>query len=497
MKRDRFMCYFAYAFAINGIFYGLLMFQPVLPIFIAYTLTNLVNFVLYVFLSGAIRCAFDIKPFKNSVLYLTIFSTVLMFIFSSIVYDYNIRVLIATSTIYYYFFDVIRDVRKQPNRLQQNVKNITELFIGVNLLIWLVRTGFVLVAQIMLKIEVNNSYMSDIYLILTIVSMSLWFSLSMWLDAKRSIQMLDDKNEELSRLALIDKLTDLANRHTFEYDIDFLIAGSGRNKSSLSMIMIDLDRFKLVNDTHGHLVGDMVLKRAAEIIKSSVRTSDRVYRWGGEEFLVVMPDMDHTNVGKLAEKMCLNFQNAVFDVVGTVTVSIGGAEYELNESIETWLKRVDLSLYKAKQSGRNRHEIWIVDEELPISFNRVQWGTQLESGNRDIDSDHRELVNQINHLHDLIVNQQPIDLIRSFLFDITNHIKNHFIKEESILIRLSYSDYMEHRSIHHRILNEYEILVGKALNGDITLAALMSYLVEKVVYVHIQEEDSKFFDVVR
>jgi diguanylate cyclase (GGDEF)-like protein len=114
----------------------------------------------------------------------------------------------------------------------------------------------------------------------------------MWLDTMKSIHDLDSKNEELEKLALRDQLTGLANRHYFDYDIEFLVATSKRNESHMGMLLIDLDRFKLVNDIHGHDVGDAVLKQTAEIITHSLRASDRAYRWGGEEFLVVLPDTD-------------------------------------------------------------------------------------------------------------------------------------------------------------------------------------------------------------
>ncbi len=203
------------------------------------------------------------------------------------------------------------------------------------------------------------------------------------------------------------------------------------------------------------------------------------------------------NTRIVAEKISQNFRNSKFDVIGNITVSIGVATFDSDEKVEDWFNRVDLALYRAKQTGRNRWVTWLDDESLPEYFDRFAWETEYESGNKEIDNDHKQLAIHINKLHHLITNQYPIDTVHKAIFDMTEHIKKHFILEESILLKKEYKEYTEHRSIHQRILSEYEILLRKTLNGEITLAALMSYLVKEVLIEHISNEDSKFFNTVK
>lgn len=497
VKRERYLLVFALSFIFLGLSYALLGYQTVLPAFYAYVLYNGFNFLSYIFILMGIRLVFRLKEVSRLSIFVTIFSLILIYLFAMVYVNYLARVFVVSLTIAFYFIEALIDLNKEKSGFSDSAKRMTRYFILSSMIVWFVRLIVILYYSIQTSLVLNNYIQSNVFLILSIVSVSLWFALSMWLDTMKSIQDLDAKNDELEQLALRDQLTGLANRHYFDYDIEFLVATSKRNKSPMGMLLIDLDRFKLVNDIHGHDVGDAVLKQTAEIILHSLRASDRAYRWGGEEFLVVLPDTERDGMIVIAEKINQNFRDSVFDVIGSITVSIGGAEYDSNEEIDLWFKRVDLSLYKAKQTGRDRYNIWVADEDLPEFFNRIEWRSELESGNKEIDADHQLLVYYANDLHDSIVNRLPIDTIKELILRMSTHIHTHFSKEEAILYRAGYADYLEHRSIHQRILQEFEIISGKALNGEISLAALMAFLVEKVVIEHINQEDSKFFGQVK
>lgn len=493
VKRERYLLAFTFSFVFLGTSFGVLAYQTQLPDFFAYGVYNAVNFLSYVMMLMGIRILFNIKPVSNFTKIITILSPVLILIFSLIYDNYTLRVLIASSTIAFYLIEAVFNLKRSENHFPKHIKQVTLYFIYFGMLTWLSRLFVILYFGLLHNVALDNSFQANVFMILSITSTSLWFALSMWLDAQKSMSDLDDKNEQLKSLALRDQLTGLANRHFFDYDIEFLVASSKRNKLPMGMLLIDLDRFKLVNDIHGHDVGDAVLKQTAEIITHSLRATDRAYRWGGEEFLVVLPDTDCEGMAIIAEKINQNFRNSLFEVIGSITVSIGGAEYEENKEIDQWFKRVDLSLYKAKQTGRDRYNIWVADEDLSEFFNRIEWKNELESGNSEIDADHQLLVYYANDLHDSIVNRAPIDSIKELILRMSTHIHTHFSKEEGILYRSGYEDYLEHRSIHQRIIQEFEIISGKALNGEISLAALMSFLVEKVVIEHIKKEDAKFF----
>ena len=119
-------------------------------------------------------------------------------------------------------------------------------------------------------------------------------------------------------------------------------------------MLLDIDYFKKVNDTYGHLVGDEVLKKFTSILTQGVRKSDIVARWGGEEFVILLPDTEFSSTVKLAELIRLKVAEGDFSPVDGVTCSIGVARWNESESVDQLLKRVDKKLYQAKELGRNR-----------------------------------------------------------------------------------------------------------------------------------------------
>jgi diguanylate cyclase (GGDEF)-like protein len=154
-------------------------------------------------------------------------------------------------------------------------------------------------------------------------------------------------------LASTDGLTGLYNHRVFQENLRSEIDRSKRYKRSLSLIMFDIDHFKKFNDTYGHPVGDEVIKMVARMAKESVRATDRVYRYGGEEFCIVMPEAHAGNAAILADRMRSKIE-ADKSVQGlSVTISLGIAEYVANEKPEAFLERTDDGLYKSKENGRN------------------------------------------------------------------------------------------------------------------------------------------------
>jgi len=162
------------------------------------------------------------------------------------------------------------------------------------------------------------------------------------------------KIKELEQMASTDTLTKLFNRHKLNDVLEKEMALSSTIASPLSIIFIDIDYFKEVNDTHGHDVGDKVLIDIANIISSTTRVGDIAARWGGEEFMVTLQATDAAHASILAEKLRVAVESFEFAIVGNLTVSLGVTEYRANEDEESFLKRVDKALYEAKESGRNR-----------------------------------------------------------------------------------------------------------------------------------------------
>lgn len=161
-------------------------------------------------------------------------------------------------------------------------------------------------------------------------------------------------NQEIQRIATSDNLTGIYNRHKFEILFALESERSRRFALPLSMLLIDIDHFKSVNDTYGHDVGDEVLKHLVKIVQENIRKIDIFARWGGEEFLVLSPGTDLQNMQLLAEKLRSAVENGVFPKVGKVTVSIGVSTFTPEDTFTKLFKRADQGLYNAKEQGRNQ-----------------------------------------------------------------------------------------------------------------------------------------------
>jgi diguanylate cyclase (GGDEF)-like protein len=165
--------------------------------------------------------------------------------------------------------------------------------------------------------------------------------------------------KRLETVAGTDSLTGLLNRQAFEILFQQAILDAKRNDRPLSVILFDIDFFKMVNDGHGHLTGDRVLQEIAAITKNTVRINDIVARWGGEEFLILLKDCPLSQATAIAEKLRAAIANHDFSASADrpLTVSLGVAENIPNESLSEFFARADKVLYQAKSNGRNRTEI--------------------------------------------------------------------------------------------------------------------------------------------
>lgn len=166
-------------------------------------------------------------------------------------------------------------------------------------------------------------------------------------------QNITDK-KYAEKLSITDPLTQLYNRSYLDKILSKEIPRFQRYGTPISVIMIDIDYFKEVNDLHGHLTGDMVLVELAQILKSNIRTTDTLGRWGGEEFMIICAQNDLDEAVQLADKLRLAIASHVFPQIGTKTASFGVATIEPNEVELGLIQRVDSALYKAKELGRNR-----------------------------------------------------------------------------------------------------------------------------------------------
>ena len=166
---------------------------------------------------------------------------------------------------------------------------------------------------------------------------------------------LSDSYQKLAFVAGHDSLTDLLNRGRIEWVLRHLIEDTNKTHHTFSAIMIDIDSFKHINDTYGHSVGDDVLIRLADIMKNGVRPTDYAGRWGGDEFVILLPDTDIDQSEKVADRMRRNFAEADILPDGkAVTASFGVTTSYEGETLESFYRRMDSALYTAKGAGKNQ-----------------------------------------------------------------------------------------------------------------------------------------------
>lgn len=178
---------------------------------------------------------------------------------------------------------------------------------------------------------------------------------------------LNDKNQELEQirhellianknleyLSFHDNLTKLYNRHYFMSTLKDHFSNMIRQQGVSGILMIDLDFFKKINDEHGHVVGDKILQQFSSILSKVIRAGDIAARWGGEEFIVLLPKANKEQSMSSAKRLIKAVENYTFESNIRLTISVGVSQYQPNDNIESWIERVDTALYQAKNEGRN------------------------------------------------------------------------------------------------------------------------------------------------
>ncbi|MDY6791050.1 MAG: diguanylate cyclase [Thermodesulfobacteriota bacterium] len=182
--------------------------------------------------------------------------------------------------------------------------------------------------------------------------------------AKDRVRMM----EKLQKLAITDGLTKLHNSRSFYSQLEVEVDRNNRYKRSLALMLMDIDHFKKYNDTYGHLEGDKALVKIAQTIKSCLRKLDSAYRYGGEEFTVILPETSCEEAHTVAQriKSALNAENFTPQEAkeGNITISIGVTEYYPGEQLSEFIQRADKAMYKSKEKGRNKVTTLTAEELL-------------------------------------------------------------------------------------------------------------------------------------
>jgi len=264
---------------------------------------------------------------------------------------------------------------------------------------------------------------------------------------REELDQLHEKFVRLERLSATDVLTGVWNRLHFERVLALESERSNRQKQPVSLIIADIDHFKRINDLHGHQVGDSLLRELVKVMQLSIRSTDMLFRWGGEEFAVIAPASGYRAAAVTAERIRANVEAHRFDVVGHVTVSLGVAEHEGIEASATWFQRTDSALYVAKNEGRNRifvdkrgnSDRWLTEKGLSVI--RLEWQEAYGSGNPTFDEEHCRLFELGNEMLDATFKAETKpQAFRSKFDELTCFIETHFQVEERALEEIGYAE---------------------------------------------------------
>jgi diguanylate cyclase (GGDEF)-like protein/hemerythrin-like metal-binding protein len=314
------------------------------------------------------------------------------------------------------------------------------------------------------------------------------------------LNQLQQQITELERRGFTDALTGAWNRAHLDRVVASELARSKRARHPVSLILIDIDHFKQLNDTYGRPAGDAVLHELVQVFGAAIRSTDILFRWGGEKFVVLASSTDYGGAATLAEKIRSTVDQHSFAGVGSVKISLGVAEHIATERAETWFDRVDRALHRAKRGGRNRvwvdargaSEMWAA-ESGPSAI-RLIWQEAYECGEPTIDRQHRELFELSNVLLETssMSKSSPQEL-KEALENVLAHIAQHFADEEVLLARYGYKGLDAHRRAHARLLARAGQLQASVAAGKATLGNLVDFLANTVVAEHLFKQDRKFF----
>ncbi len=303
-------------------------------------------------------------------------------------------------------------------------------------------------------------------------------------------------DEHIMQMARTDQLTGVWNRFRLEEDVPQEIARLKRYGQPASLIVLDLDHFKQVNDQYGHVVGDLVLKEFCSVVQSCIRTTDILARWGGEEFVILLPNSGYINATPLAERIRVAVEKHKFPYNLKLTVSIGLTICQPSDSWDSWLNRADQALYRAKSEGRNRVQVDSTPTQSDTSKrNIVQlvWRPAYESGNSLIDMQHRSLLEHSNIILQSILDNKEISEIAKLVDSLIIEIEQHFKDEEVIFQNAGYVDCSDHITLHARLLERARKLSDRFISGHVRDSELLHFIMYEMISQHILTEDRKYF----
>lgn len=497
-RRERGIAIYATGYFAAVIGFVLLLGQGSLPRSICLVLANLLILFYQLSLAWGLRYRIGLAPAwpRRFWLYLSAWLAVLVFA-SYIVDSFIVRAVFSSAFIIAGATEFIVAFRRgpdgRPSAIMRLAFAVTLSFSAFHA----IRIALLLTYSTGRATLMDSGFVNSYTFAFTIFFSVLWAGLILIIDATDLLAQLEHRSEVFKSLATTDELTGLYNRHSLYARLESEMERSSRYAAPLSILMFDVDHFKRVNDTWGHDAGDEVLKRIAAISGASVREPDSVYRWGGEEFIVLAPHTSLDGAVAVAEKLRKAIAAGIFPRVGNVTVSFGVAEFIPGEGGDRWFKRVDQALYRAKNTGRDKVVAFGPGDELPVARVSIPWRAEWESGDRLIDEGHRRLLDRANDLLDVSQSGCSRERLLAGMDALLAEIGTHFSEEESVLAGLGYPGLEIHAGLHRELVRAATELRARSEAEGFETGALLDFLVERVVMNHLVSADALFFGYLR
>ena len=296
---------------------------------------------------------------------------------------------------------------------------------------------------------------------------------------------------ELEHFVTTDRLTGVGNRRAFDQLTELEASLAKRYGVPVSIIMLDIDHFKRINDTYGHAVGDTVLIGVTRRITARLRDTDSIARWGGEEFAVVTPCTPISGAEVLADAMRRVVADEPFGIVGRVTVSLGVAQLSPEETAAQWVSRADRVMYEAKRSGRNCVRL-LVDPSGRSSPFVLAWGDQFLMNIPQIDQEHAEMFRLANNLL-LLEPDSSRDGILACMDALLVHLVRHSESEEQVLSMMGCSEVELHAAEHRGLIAQANELRDQLADGRADARTVSDFVVRRVAIGHLVSSDLPLF----
>lgn len=316
------------------------------------------------------------------------------------------------------------------------------------------------------------------------------------------------KAEEVIRnLAFYDSLTRLPNRRLLLDRLEQAIAQAKRKGISLALLFIDLDKFKPVNDLYGHETGDWLLQSVAQRMQCCLRESDTAARIGGDEFIVLLPEINNSADAMVVAEKIREILNQPFYMSNgqqlNISACIGIAIYPDHGLTEKQLmKNGDTAMYQAKESGGNKVLMYrnsagnsVVAEEILV---RLKWKKAYESGEQKIDEEHKELFRLAGILINTAMEQdEHPDKFDQAFRALLSHATKHFAGEELVLAAYEYEDLEDHAKLHRELVQRAKKLHQAIVMHQLSVGQLIDFIIDELVKGHMLKKDRKFYHLFR